>query len=123
MYDYLVAAFGLTVVLCLAPIMLVSLVVAAVFLRRTRPTKTTGRNRKPEPVNRNIVQATVAFTRFFVVSMVALATVTIVVWTLILAVFGAENTLDFAAQSVPSQAEQLEEAVAPAATSDAERAP
>jgi hypothetical protein len=117
MFGDLTAAFGLTV-LCLAPLMLVSLLGPLILMRVFRP--------KPKPDNaepgsRNMVMAAVAFTRFYFITLVVAVTVTIVFWWGALLLTGTESVADFAAQSIPgAQSEAVEEAIQPAMTEEAD---
>ena len=74
MLGDLTAAFGLTV-LCLAPILLISLVFPPLLMRFTRPTAPTRSSSKPasnKPVKRGPIGAAVAFARFYFLSLVML---------------------------------------------------
>lgn len=125
MFGYLTTAFGLTVYCCLAPIMLISLVISPVLMRVTKPKVEvkSGRKTQTETKDRNLISATIAFTRFFFVSMIVMATLSIAGWYGFLLVTGTENVLDFAAQNapIPVERETLEDIIEPAATIEAER--
>lgn len=133
MLGDLTAAFGLTV-LCLAPIMLVSLVFPPILMRFTRPQKDQPTAKKRRPANkspqqqdddkRGPVGAVVAFARFYLISLVVLVTLTVVFWWGFLLIAPTDAVTDFASQSVPAvEREQVEEAVEPAGIIDPETAP
>jgi len=113
MFGNLVAAFGLTV-LCLAPILLVALIFPPVLMRLNRP-----RSKDGEKAERGVVGAALAFARFYLLSLVVLVMATVVFWWAFLLLTGAENVIDFAAQSLPIEREAVEEAIEPALTLEA----
>lgn len=103
MFGNLVAAFGLTI-LCLAPIMLVALIVPFVFMRINQPADE----------ERNIVGRLVAYARYYLLTVVTLATVTVAFWWGFITFTGVEAATDFAGQSLPFEEDVIEGAVEPA---------
>ncbi len=117
MFGDLTAAFGLTV-LCLAPLMLVSLIGPLVLMRVVRPKPKAG---SKEPESRGVVGAALAFTRFYFITLVVAVTITIVFWWIALVATSTNEVVDFAAQSIPAvEREAVEDAVQPAATDEAD---
>lgn len=113
MFGDLTAAFGFTV-LCLIPIMLVSLVVTPILLRFTRPlvaSKTKGE--PPRRQARNMVQTGIDYVRFYFVSMIILVAITIIFWWGFILLTGTDSAVDFAAQNLPIEREVIEEFVEP----------
>ncbi len=117
MFGDLTAAFGFTVVMCLAPSLLMALVVAPVLMWVTRPNRQpTTDNQPPDRKPPSIITAGIAFAQFYFVSLVILVMGAIVFWWGFIAFSGEQAATDFAVQSFPVQEEQLEQIVEPAIT-------
>ncbi len=115
MLGDLTAAFGLTV-LCLAPILLVSLVFPPLLMRFTRPTPppSDGQPKPNKPAKRGPIGATVAFARFYFLSLVVLVTLTVVFWWMMLLFSPTDAVVNFAEQRLPAERDAIENAVEPA---------
>ncbi|MEL6149565.1 MAG: hypothetical protein AAFR56_08055 [Chloroflexota bacterium] len=118
MFGILTSAFGLTVLLCLPGVLLVSLGIPPVLLHLTRPPDKDNPRKKGR---RNPVASMLAFTRFYFISLVVITMTTIAFWSVLLLVNGTDNVINFASQSLPVDEQTIEEAVEPALTTEAER--
>jgi multidrug efflux pump subunit AcrB len=113
MFGDLTSAFGFTVVLCLAPSLLIALIFPPILMRLTRPTNPPARpGDKPEPKRRNFLAAGFAFAQFYFVSLVVLVMASILFWWAFIATSGTEAAAEFAAQSFAADEAALEEIVA-----------
>lgn len=112
MFGDLTAAFGFTVVLCLAPSLLIALAFPPLLMYLTRP-KTQPKNpkEKPQPQKRNVITATLAFAQFYFVSLIVLVMASIVFWWGFIAFSGGGAAAEFAAETFPDQQEQIEEVI------------
>lgn len=113
MLGDLTAAFGLTV-LCLAPILLVSLVFPPLLMRFTRPAPSPDLPKADKPSKRGPIGVTVAFARFYFLSLVVLVTLTVVFWWMLLLFSPTDAVVDFAEQRLPAERDAIENAVEPA---------
>ncbi len=102
MFGDLTAAFGFTVVLCLAPSLLVALAFPPMLLFVTRP---------KDGNKRNIIASTVAFAQFYFVSLVVLVMASIVFWWAFIAFSGGDAAAGFAVETFPEQEAQIEDVV------------
>lgn len=117
MFGDLTAAFALTVFLCLAPSLLVSLGVAPIILRFSRPKAKP--NAKPGDVpKRGFLGNLTALAMFYFMSLIVLVMASIIFWWGFIALSGREAAIDFAAQSLPIEVEQelLDSVIEPTAT-------
>jgi len=114
MFGDLTSAFGFTVVLCLAPSLLLALVFPPVLLRLTRPKTTpTTPGEKPKPKRRNFLAAGLAFAQFYFISLVVLVMASIIFWWVFILTSGTEAAAEFAAQSLSADEQTIEEIVVP----------
>ena len=120
MFGSVISAFGFTVVLCMAPSLVIALVVPFILMRFARPPKdnpTTPENEAKQPSRgRRIVGRIVTYAQFYFLALIVLVTGSIIFWWALLTFTGTENTVDFAAQSFPVEEAVLEDIVEPDAT-------
>lgn len=115
MFGDLTAAFGLTI-LCLAPIMLVSLGLTPLLMAITRSRSHRG-NGKAKP-RFNFIRSSLNYIRFYFVSLVVLVMLTIAFWWALIAFTGRDGALDFAAQNLPVERDVVEELIEPNANDE-----
>jgi multidrug efflux pump subunit AcrB len=112
MFGDITAAFGFTVVLCLAPSLLVALAFPPVLMFLTRPkTQPTDPKQKAEPKKRNFITASIAFAQFYFVSLIVLVMASIVFWWAFIAFSGGGAAAEFAVETFPDQEAQIEEVI------------
>lgn len=121
MFDDLIAAFGLTVVLCMAPSLLIALAFPPILLRITRPkAPAPAKNAKPqkntpakpqEAPKRGFWGTLTALAQFYLLSLILLIMGSILFWWGYLSVSGSQEVIDFAAETFPVEREVIEEAV------------
>lgn len=112
MFGELTAAFGLTV-LCLMPLMIVTLVIPPFLMRFTRPKPADGGS----PPKRNPVTAAMVYARLYFMALIVMVMLTIAFWWGFLLLTDDTNAvIDFASQSLPVEREQIENAVEPVIT-------
>jgi multidrug efflux pump subunit AcrB len=117
MLGDLTSAFGFTVILCLAPSLLIALIFPPILMRMTRPTtKPTKPGEKPKPRRRNFIMAAIAYGQFYFVSLIVIVGLCILFWWGFIAFNGEQAAADFAAQSFPVEEEALEDIIEPQLT-------
>ncbi|MFZ4814659.1 MAG: hypothetical protein ACOYL5_08995 [Phototrophicaceae bacterium] len=122
MFNDLTSAFALTVVICLAPILLAGIVITPIILyvtsrRKPKPSATTtGKPNTPDkPKQGNIVGNTVGrifnFTRIYFATLIVLAVLAMAFWWVFLLSTSDEQAVDFAAQSFQVEEETVEQII------------
>lgn len=129
MFGDLTAAFGLTVLFCLAPSLIVSLAVAPLLLRVFKPKPTPNTNTQSKGKNapapkRGFLGTVAALAQWYFISLVVIITASIVFWWGFIAFSGGEATVDFA-ETLPVEVERetIETLVEPADMLPTEQAP
>ncbi|MEO0560945.1 MAG: hypothetical protein AAF125_02455 [Chloroflexota bacterium] len=116
MFGDITAAFGFTVLLCMAPSLLIALIFPPILMYLTRPTaQPTQPGEQPTRKKRNFLMAGIAYAQFYFISLVIIIGASILFWWGFITFNGETAAVEFAAQQFPVDEAQLEEAVEPAA--------